>query len=81
MLCAQLPSTHVHAHTRMPHHGCLASVPGPVQNVEAAADPKQASLKWDPPLNFEMFGGGTTYRIHFKPEGRSNYIEKTVTTK
>jgi len=82
MLCAQLPFIHMHAHTRMPHHGCLSSVPGPVQNVETAADPKQAFLilKWDPPLNFEMLGGGTTYRICFKPEGRSNYIEKTVTT-
>jgi len=27
-----------------------------------------------------MLGGGTTYRIRFKPEGRINYNEKTVTT-
>jgi len=72
----------MHAHTHIPHHGCLTSVPGPVQNIEAAANPKQSylRLKWDPPLNFETLGGGTTYRIRFKPEGRSNYNEKTVTT-
>jgi len=82
MLCAQLLSIHMHAHTHIPHHGCLSSVPGPVQNIEAAANPKQSylRLKWDPPLNFEMLGGGTTYRIRFKPEGRINYNEKTVTT-
>ena len=81
MLCAQLLSIHMHAHTH-PHHGCLTSVPGPVQNIEAAVDPKQASvrLKWDLPPNFKMLSGGTTYRIRFKPEGRTNYDEKTVTT-
>jgi len=66
----------------MPYHGYLASVPGQVRNIKDAVDPEQASIRlsWDPPINFEMPGGGTTYRIRFRPEGRSNYSEKTVKT-
>jgi len=81
-LTSPMPRLHVHTHAHMPHHGYLVSVPGQVQNIKAVVDPEQASIRlsWDPPLNFEMPGGCTTYRIRFKPEGRSNYDEKTVTT-
>ena len=75
--------TPFHTHTHTPHHGCTASVPGPVQNIKAVVDPKQASitLTWDPPINLRMPGGDTKYRIRFKPtEGRSNYSEKVVAT-
>ena len=79
-----IPFIHIHSHTctRLLHHGSSASVPGPVQNIRAVVDPKQASIKlnWDPPLDFKRPGKGTTYRIRFKPEGRSNYVEKAVTT-
>ena len=77
-----LPSIHIHSHSHASHHDYLASVPGPVQNIKAIADPKQASvtLKWNPPLNFKRRGRGTAYHIRFKPEGRRNYNEKTVTT-
>lgn len=44
MLCIILPSIHIHAHSDASHHG-LASVPGSVQNIKAAADPKLASVR------------------------------------
>jgi len=80
MLCTQLSSAHTHACT--PSYAPLASVPGPVENIKTVVDPKQASvrLSWDPPLNLKTPGEGTTYRIRFKPEGRGNYDEETVTT-
>ena len=79
MLCTQIPSIHMHAHTLTPHHGCLPLVP---QNMEAAVDPKQASvrLKWDPPFNFKMLSGGTKYQLRFKPEQRSHYDQETMAT-
>ena len=61
-------------------HTHTCSVYGPVQKVKGNIDPKQASIRlaWDPPIDFNS--DGATYRIRFKPEGRSNYDEETVRT-